>query len=58
MSGGCRPGQTGCGYGKKLEGPYSRMEAIRLPDTVKTCRVDFEPGRQVNDLMLQKFSCR
>lgn len=47
-----------CGYGKKLEGPYSRMETIRLPDTVKTCRVDFKPGRQVNDLMLQKFSCR
>jgi hypothetical protein len=47
-----------CGYGKKLEGPYSRMETIRLPDTVKTCRADFKPGRKVNDLMLQKFSCR
>lgn len=40
------------------EGPYSRMETIRLPDMVKTCRADFKPGRKVNDLTLQKFSCR
>jgi hypothetical protein len=47
-----------CGYGKKLEGPYSRMETIRLPDTVKACRVDFKPGPGPTDLTLQKFSCR
>jgi hypothetical protein len=26
------------------EGPYSRMETIRLPDMVKTCRADFKPA--------------
>jgi hypothetical protein len=47
-----------CGYGKKLEGPYSQMETIRLPDTVKTCRADFKTGKRPDDLILQKFSCR
>jgi hypothetical protein len=46
-----------CGYGKKLEGPYSRMETIRLPDTVKACRADFKPGPKPADLTLTKFSC-
>ena len=47
-----------CGYGQKLEGPYSRMETIRLPDTVKTCRADFKAGAAPGDLTLHKFSCR
>jgi hypothetical protein len=47
-----------CGYGKKLEGPYSRTETIRLPDTVRTCRADFKTGPGASDLTLQKFSCR
>lgn len=47
-----------CGYGRKLEGPYSRMETIRLPDTVKTCRADFKRGAKPNDLTLTNFSCR
>src|ERR1700722_1033002 len=47
-----------CGYGKKPEGPYSRTEMIRLPDTVKTCRADFKTGAKPDDLTLQKFSCR
>jgi hypothetical protein len=56
------PGADGlfvkCGYGKKLEGPYSRTEMIRLPDAVKTCRADFKGGAKPDDLVLQKFSCR
>ncbi|HWD59758.1 MAG TPA: STY0301 family protein [Stellaceae bacterium] len=47
-----------CGYGTKLEGPYSRMETIRLPDTAKSCRADFTSAPGSNDLTLQKFSCR
>jgi hypothetical protein len=47
-----------CGYGKALAGPYSRMETIRLPDTVKTCRADFKTGHGPGDLTLQRFSCR
>jgi hypothetical protein len=47
-----------CGYGKKLEGPYSRMETIRLPDTVKSCRADFKTGPGANDLTLTRFFCR
>ena len=47
-----------CGYGKVLQGPYSQMETIRLPDTVKTCRADFKTGTRPDDLTLQKFSCR
>jgi hypothetical protein len=47
-----------CGYGTKLEGPYSRMETIRLPDTVSSCRADFKPGPGPDDLTLTKFSCR
>ncbi len=47
-----------CGYGKKLEGPYSRMETIRLPDTVKSCQADFTPGREPSSLILTHFSCR
>ena len=47
-----------CGYGKKLEGPYSQTVTIRLPDMVKTCRADFKTGKQPDDLTLQKFSCR
>jgi hypothetical protein len=47
-----------CGYGKRLEGPYSRVELIRLPETVKTCRADFKTGPGPSDLTLQKFSCR
>jgi hypothetical protein len=56
------PGADGlfvkCGYGKKLEGPYSRTEMIRLPDTIKTCRADFKTGAKPDDLTLQKFACR
>ena len=56
------PGADGlfvkCGYGKKAEGPYSRTEMIRLPDTAKTCRADFKTGPKPDDLTLQKFSCR
>jgi hypothetical protein len=47
-----------CGYGKALAGPYSRMETIRLPDTVSACRADFKTGPGRNDLTLQRFSCR
>ena len=47
-----------CGYGKRLEGPYSRVETIRLPDTVKTCRAGFKTGPGASDLTLQKFACR
>ena len=46
-----------CGYGKKLEGPYSHMETVRLPDTVKTCRADFKTGKRPDDLILTHFSC-
>ena len=46
-----------CGYGKKLAGPYSRMETIRLPDTVKTCRADFTMDRNGNFVTLLHFSC-
>ena len=47
-----------CGYGKKLEGPYARVENVRLPDTVKSCRADFTTGPGRNELTLQKFACR
>jgi hypothetical protein len=47
-----------CGYGKKLEGPYRRMETIRLPDAVTGCRADFKPGPKPSDLILTHFSCR
>jgi hypothetical protein len=47
-----------CGYGKKLAGPYSRMETIRLPDAAKTCRADFKTGPGQGDLTLTHFSCR
>jgi hypothetical protein len=47
-----------CGYGNKLDGPYSRIETIRLPDTVKTCRADFKTGPKPADLTLTKFACR
>ena len=47
-----------CGYGQRLEGPYSRTEFIMLPETAKTCRADFTIGPKATDLTLQKFSCR
>jgi len=47
-----------CGYGKVLEGPYSHLETIRLPDTVKTCRADFKADRQGNDVTLLRLSCK
>ena len=47
-----------CGYGQKLEGPYSRVEMIRLPDTVKTCRADFKTGPGPSGLTLAHFACR
>jgi hypothetical protein len=47
-----------CGYGQKLEGPYSRMETIRLPDTTKRCRADFKTGPEKGDLTLVRFSCQ
>ena len=40
------------------EGPYSRTEFIMLPESAKTCRVDFKIGPKPTDLTLQKFSCR
>jgi hypothetical protein len=46
-----------CGYGKVLEGPYSHMETIRLPDTAKTCRADFKTGPG-SALSLVRFSCK
>ena len=47
-----------CGYGSKLEGPYSRLETIRLPDTAKSCQADFNTGPRPSDLTLTRFSCR
>lgn len=47
-----------CGYGQRLEGPYSRTEFIMLPAMAKTCRADFKIGPKPTDLTLQKFSCR
>jgi hypothetical protein len=47
-----------CGYGKALAGPYSRMETVRLPGTVKSCRADFKTGRAAADLTLVRFSCQ
>ena len=47
-----------CGYGARLEGPYSKMQTIRLPDSVKRCRADFKAGAKPNDLTLTQFSCR
>jgi hypothetical protein len=47
-----------CGYGARLEGPYSRTEFIMLPETAKTCRADFKIGPKATDLTLQRFSCR
>ena len=47
-----------CGYGQRLEGPYSRTEFIILPATAKTCRTDFKIGPKPTDLTLTKFSCR
>ena len=47
-----------CGYGQRLEGPYSRTEFIMLPETAKSCRADFKIGPKPTDLTLQKFSCR
>jgi hypothetical protein len=47
-----------CGYGKALAGPYSRIETIRLPQTIKSCRADFRMGRGPADLTLLSFSCR
>ena len=47
-----------CGYGARLEGPYSRTEFIILPETAKTCRADFTTGPKPTDLTLRKFSCR
>ena len=47
-----------CGYGKKLEGPYSRMETIRLPNTVQSCRADFKTGPKQGNLTLVRFSCQ
>ena len=47
-----------CGYGKALAGPYSHLETIRLPGTVKTCRAYFKSGPGPSDLTLQRFSCR
>lgn len=46
-----------CGYGKALAGPYSRVETIRLPDTVKSCRADFKTARTGADLTLLRFAC-
>jgi hypothetical protein len=47
-----------CGYGQRLEGPYSRTEFIMLPATAKTCRADFKIGPKSTDLALTKFACR
>ena len=47
-----------CGYGKALAGPYSHVEMIRLPDTVKNCRADFKTGGKPDDLILTKFTCK
>ena len=47
-----------CGYGKKLEGPYSRVETIRLPDTAKSCRAEYKIGTKPSALTLTKFACR
>lgn len=47
-----------CGYGTRLEGPYSRTEFIMLPETAKTCRADFKIGPKPTDLTLHKFACR
>ena len=47
-----------CGYGKKLDGPYSRSETIRLPDSVQSCRADFKNGPAANELTLTQFGCR
>ena len=47
-----------CGYGQRLEGPYSRTEFIMLPTTAKTCRADFKTGAKPNDLILTKFACK
>jgi hypothetical protein len=47
-----------CGYGARLEGPYSRTEFIMLPERAKTCRADFKIGPKPTDLTLQKFTCR
>jgi hypothetical protein len=47
-----------CGYGKMLEGPYSRMETIRLPDTVKTCQADYKTVPGSGPLALTRFSCK
>jgi hypothetical protein len=46
-----------CGYGQRLEGPYSRTEFIMLPQTAKACRADFKIGPKPTELTLQKFSC-
>ncbi|HEY1798504.1 MAG TPA: STY0301 family protein [Stellaceae bacterium] len=47
-----------CGYGRRLEGPYSRTEYIMLPETAKNCRADFRMGPKPTDVTLQKFFCR
>jgi hypothetical protein len=47
-----------CGYGKKLEGPYTQTEIIKLPAAAKTCRADFKTGPAASDLTLTRFSCK
>jgi len=47
-----------CGYGKVLEGPYNRIETIRLPDMVKSCRADFTMDPKGNFVTLLHFSCK
>lgn len=47
-----------CGYGQRLEGPYSRTEFIVLPVSAKTCRADFKIAPKPTDLTLTKFACR
>jgi len=47
-----------CAYGTKLAGPYSRLETIHLPETVKGCRADYQSGSKPDDLTLTHFSCR
>jgi len=47
-----------CGYGEKLEGPYSHLETIRLPDVVKSCQADFATDRAGNFVAVRRFSCK
>jgi hypothetical protein len=57
------PGPRGffvnCSYGKTLEGPYSRTEVVRLPDSLTSCRAEYKvTGGATGGLSLTNFSCR